>query len=440
MAETIRAITLCKDLRRVRAALGACAVALLAATAPLAAAQTEYEVGGTADVGYTRTTSTTQHSSQTFAEARPMLAIQSGSPRLMWRARYEFAGGLTIAGDGGTSYSNDLQLSLASQLGKGTTIVVSGGATQGSTAFQLSQRPPASGEPTLRAPDNPALVTARLGEALALEPSQQVRLLQTLNVLATAPQGALDQYGMTATASFEASRVFPRDEVGGGFRTSYAVLTPLTTGDVRYGNLTNALVGHWNHDFDRRWNGAVTAGIEQNLTFTGSYPLAILPTGSVIARYLGLRGSGALELNFGATTDTLTGTVSQTGSVVVRGLWNLDPLRVRTLGLSAGLLRSEPIGESTTRVAAGTGNAAHADVGLIWSLTDLVLGTVRYTAAYQFDQPGGLEPSLIHVLLVGITVRYSNMRYATGAPSFGGRVDRTDAVGVSGGGDQKGHE
>lgn len=412
--------------RRHRAALAVRTIALLAISAARpAAAETAIQLDGTANLGYSEVTGNPS-SSQLYTEIRPGLALQFGSPRLVWRTGYVFSGSFTIDGSGPSSYSNAVDLSLAAQLTSRSTLTLSASATQGGTAFQLSQRALETSQPGFRAAGNPDLVSATLTEALAWEAAPAFRVRQGLAATASAPQDALGLYSVSAIGTLGLDRLFQDDAIGIQLRPSVSVLC--APDGQHYLNTTNALLGSWNHDFDPSWNGQATAGVEQVLTFAGSYPLAVVPTGSLTGRYLAASGAGTLSYTHGVTTNLQTGTVSMSDAVVARGVFSFDPVEPRMLGVSAGFAHARPLGQAASQVAAGTGNAVQGDVRLLWGLGSWVLATATYSAAYQFGQGGGLAPSLAQVILVGITVRYASDRQTPPVPTLGGRVDGSDAV------------
>jgi hypothetical protein len=356
-----------------------------------------------------------------------------------WRAGYVFSGHLTLNGDRVLSTSNAADLTMAAELSSRSALILSGGISQGGTAFQLSSKPAEAGQPGFRERTNPALVIATLSEVYALEATPQLRLGQTLAGSLIAPDDALGDYSASVTGSLalshEARNDFggrARDAFGAELSSSAAVLRPTTTPIEPYWSIRNSLVARWNHDFSPNWNGQATGGVQQVLTFTGSYPLAILPTGAATLQYTGRRAGAGLTASYGAAADLQTGTVSLTQGVVLHGLVTFDTAYPLNLGASAGIVHAQPLGQAASRVAAGTGNAAQADVGLLWGLSDAVLATARYSIAYQFAQPNGLPPMLTHVALVGLTVRYSNARRVPPAPTLGERVDGSDRGGFGG--------
>lgn len=368
-------------------------------------------------------------SRQASVEIRPAVTFQSGSPRLVWRIGYLFAGSLGVLESNVATYSNQLSASVAAQLSPRSFLSVSGGLVQGSTAFQLTQAPADAGAPSIRAPGSPAQVTATLGQSYGWEASPDLRLTQGLSGTVVAPQYALDRSNSQLVGSLVLDHVRPSDAFGGEFAPSVSWLRPVTAGGAQYLSVTNSLLGRWSHDVDPRWSGQLRVGVAQVVTLAGSYPLAIVPTGGATARYQADGAGGSVTVTYGPTTDLQTGTVTQAGQALVRGFYDFDRFQPRQLAASAGFLRSRPIGQVGLAVAAGTGDALQGDVGLVWGLMDDVLLTARYSLAYQFNQPTGLAPSLTHVLLVGVTARYSSARYFPPMPTLGPRVDGGDTVG-----------
>jgi hypothetical protein len=421
--------------RRHRPALAAGTLVLAALLAPRAAgAEILVRVDGSADVAYGETSATLQSTSRLSSDVRPTLTLQFGSPRLAWRVGYAFVGSLTLRGTDPHTYSNRVGLALTAELGPRSDLTVAGEISQGGTLFQLSQRPADAGEPAFRAPGDPARVEARLGEMFTWHGSEELRLREGLTGAVSAPQDAPERFEAAVTGSLRLERLFSRDAVGAEYRPRVAVLRPLTADATSFVTIANAFLGTWNHDFSPDWNAEAAAGLEQVVTFAGSYPLAIVPAGTLTARYLGRRFTGSVTVTSGAATDVQTGTVSMSEALVVRGTLPLDGFLPRALSASAGVLHASPLGEATSRVPAGIGDALQADVGLVWSLSESLIATARYTVAYQFDQPGGLQPSLAHLALVGLTARWSNAPALPELPSAGRRVDGADATGSQPGG------
>jgi hypothetical protein len=411
---------------------------------PAAAQRTIIEATGTFNVGYQQTTHGTIQADPNaqaadvpdsslggfFTEIRPGLALQTGSPRLTWRAGYIFSGNLSLTGEALDAYSNSGNLSLAAELTKYTTLTLAASVAQGGTSFLLAQRPADAGTPELRAPDNPNLISASAVESLAVELGKHLTLQHSLIGNASAPQDDLGERNTAATATLALDRVYETNTLGVEARAGVSWLRPLRTDERPYMTLTNSVVGRWNHDVSPSWNGLLTAGGEQVYTDTGSKPLAILPTGSASLRYTTYNAIGSLDFTHGTATNLQVGSVSVTDKVTVRGIFTLDPREVRALTFSAGILHNEPLGEVAAIVAAGTGNAVQGDAGFSTAISRYMLANVRYSIAYQFDQGGNLAPTLAHIFLIGVTAQYRNTERPTRpVPVRGRRVDGSDAEG-----------
>lgn len=426
--------------RRGRAA----AIALAALSHPAAAQRIDVEADGTVNVGYSQTKRAVFVSDPnalpsdipsdtvggSFVEIRPGIMLQRGSSRLTWRAGYVFSGIMTLIGDRGASFSNQVDGSLAAQLTKFTTLTTSAMVAQGGTSFLLTQRPAEAGQPELRAPSNPNLISATLAESLAWEVSKHVRLQQILVAGTSAPQDDFGARSSNAAASLALERVFTRDTLGLELHGAVAWLRPLRMQLEPYRSYTNSVRGRWNHDFTPGWNGQVSAGLEQVYTDTGSRPLAFLPAGTASLRYSRGDVGAALDISQGTATNLQVGSISLTDQVSVSGSVALDSRKARALAFSAGILHNEPLGEVETLVAAGTGNAVQADAGFTTEIARNVLGSARYSLAYQFGQAGGLPPSLTHVFFIGVTgVLRTTERPLRPVPRLGRRVDGSDGDG-----------
>lgn len=422
----------------------AIALAIGAMRQPAAAQRTVWQLDGAVNAGYTQITRGTiqqdpnaeaadvQDSSLGgfFTEVRPGISVQTGSPRLAWQLGYQFSGNLSLTGEQLGSYTNQGNASLVAMLTKFTTLTLSAGLAQGGTSFLLIARPADTGSPELRAPDNPALISASAVESLQWDAAKYVTVQQTLSGNASAPQNALDERNASVTAALSIDRVYTRDTLGVEGRASVSWLRPLQVGLAPYMSLTNALTAHWNRDFSQNWNAFAAAGVEQVYTDTGSKPLALLPTGSASVRYTLYNTAVALDFVHGTATNLQVGSVSLTDRVTLRGIFTLDPREFRVMSFSAGILHNEPLGEVDAQVAAGTGNAAQVDAGFTTAITRNILFTARYSLAYQFDQGGNLAPTLAHIALLGVTGTYRNTEKPTRPmPSRGRRVDGTDAEG-----------
>jgi hypothetical protein len=402
-----------------------------------AAAQTVIQLDGALSLGYTTTSNQTVARDPTepppdvnqrlYTDIRPSAAVQVDTARASYGAGYTFAGSVNLDGSGSSTYSNEVHGSVAALLSSRSTLTFLLGATQGGTAFQLSQRPADASSPEIRAPGDPNRVAATFAETLSFAASGFLRVGQGITAGLNAPQDDLGQLNANATAYLAVDRVFARDALGADVQSSVARLQPASTQGDPYLNITNSLLARWSHDLSLRWGARFTGGVQQVVTLTGSYPLAILPTASATATYVSGSAAGSLAASYGATTNLQTGTVSTTQQVGAHALLSFDPLHPRLLGVSAGFLHNEPLGAAAITVAAGTGNAVQADVGLVWGLSPTVLATARYSLAYQFGQDAGVEPSLAQVFLVGITARYTTGRYHPPLPLLGQRVEGNDA-------------
>jgi len=397
---------------------------------------------GAVNVGYTQTTQaaaaidpTAQASDQPvtstgsfLTELRPSILLQFGSPRLTWRAGYTFSAALSPGAGQSVAYSNQANLAAAAELSKFSLMTVSGSAAQGGTSFLLSQQPAETGQPAIRAPGNPALVSASATEALSWQASERWMVQQTIIGSLSAPENDLHDRNSQLAGTLALDHQWGRDNVGLEARASVAWLRPLQAELKPYKSTTNDLLGRWNHDFTPRWNAFARAGIEQLYMGTGNRPLALLPTGSAIVRYSAGRVVGGLDFTHGSATNLQVGSVSLADQVTGRGIFTIDPEKARVLSFSAGFLHNEPIGEA--RIAAGTGNAVQGDAGFTTMLTKNSVATVRYSLAYQFGQDGGVGSSLIHVFLVGVIARYSNTsKVIRPVPTRGDRVDGSDGQG-----------
>jgi len=397
---------------------------------------------GAVNVGYTQTTQSeavvdptaqasdrpVSSSGSFLTELRPGILLQFGSPRLTWRAGYTFSAALSPGADQTISYSNQANLAAAAELTKFSLMTVSGSASQGGTSFLLSQQPADAGKPAIRAPGNPDLISASGVEAWSWQVSQRLVVQQTLNGSLSAPENDLHDRNSELTGTVALEYQWGRDNVGLEGRGSLAWLRPVQAEFPPYKTTTNDLLARWNHDFTPQWNAFARAGIEQLYMGTGNRPLALLPTGNAIVRYTAGRVVGAIDFTHGSATNLQVGSVSLTDQATGRGIFTIDQEKARVLSFSAGFLHNEPLGEA--RISAGTGNAVQADAGFTTMLTKHSVATVRYSLAYQFDQDGGVGPTLIHIFLVGVIARYSNTtKDIRPVPTRGDRVDGTDGQG-----------
>lgn len=365
-----------------------------------------------------------------FLELRPAIGFSRGSERIHWQARYQFAGILQLDTTAGVTYTNQAALALLAQLTKATVLSLEGSFAQGGTQFLLGQRNAAAGTPEFRAPGNPNLVMATVGESLQFELSRELQLQQGLRALASSPQDSLNDYSATLMATLALQRVFKRDQIGVELRVAVSELKPLQLDKPAYFVQNNALLARWNRDLSRSLSGYVAAGVEQVYIDDGPRPVAVLPTGDASLLYSSGTKSGSIEASQAANMNLQLGTATTTTRVGVRGTMVFDPIKLRTLSFSVGALHNEPIAASAPILAAGTGNAIQADAAFSTQLTKMVAATARYSATYQFDQAAGIPASLVHIAMVGVTAQYSNTQQlrARQKPSLGRRVDGSDAI------------
>lgn len=428
---------------RRRAAL--IALALAAVEHAAAAQQVDVEANASANLGYNQQSQSTftadpngqpqdmagTTTSRLFFEIRPGIALETGSPRLTWRASYLFSGTLALVGDQNASYSNAANVSLAAQATKFTTVTLAASAAQGGTSFQLSARPADAGQPELRAPGNPDQLSASLAETMSTELARQLTLQQTLVGSFNAPQDAIGQRNSAVAGSLGLDRNFERSTLGLELRGSVSWLRPLRLVENPYKTYTSGIQAHWNRDFSAGWNGMISFGVEQVFTDTGSKPLAFLPAGSLSVRYsLSEDIGGGLDFSHGTATNLQVGSISVTDRLGVHGNIAIDTRELRALAFSAGFLHNEPLGQVAAVVAAGTGNAAQLDAGFTTRVAKNVLGVARYSFAYQFDQGGNLPSTIAHIFYLGVSGSIRNTdRPLRPMPMRGHRVDGTDSFG-----------
>lgn len=419
-------------------------IAIAALAGPAAAQGVVIQADGSVNLGYTQTTQSTapdpaadpatatdKSVNNFFTEVRPGISFQTGSPRLTWRAAYVFSGSYSLVGGQGLGYSNQANLALAAEASQAITMNVTGSVSQGGTTFLQSQQPAETGQPVIRAPGNPNLVTAALEESLAWQLGRQFSLRQSLGGSLSAQQDDFSQRNSTVSGSLALERLYSRDTFGAELRSSVSRLTPLQMDQSRYTSLTNSLLGRWNHDFTWKWNALVTAGVQQVYTDTGSHSVQFLPAGSASVLYTVGNVVGGLDFSHGTTTNLQVGTVSLSDRAGVRAAIMLDVEKARALGLSAGFLRNTDLGETSTLATSGTGNAVQADVGFSTALnkTKSILANARYSLAYQYGQDG-VSPSLAHLFSIGVTASYANTsKVVRPVPTRGQRVDGSDGQG-----------
>lgn len=430
-------------LSRPRGCTAAIAVALAALSNRAAAQRWDVEADGAVNLGYNQQTQTVfvpdpgapspsdtpSSTTQTlFMEIRPGVLIQTGTPRLTWRAGYIFAGTLSIVGDQLSAASNQVTTSMTAEVSQFSFLTLSAVFAQGGTAFQLTSRSADSGTAELRAPGSPDTIAGTAAESMITELARKLTMQQTLVASITAPQGDLSARNSAIAAGLAIDRLLDRDSIGVDVHGSVSWLIPLQLGMDEYKSYTSSVGGHWNHDFSPSWNGMASAGVEQVFTDTGSKPLAFLPTGALSLRFTPQPDvGGALDFTHGTATNLQVGSVSLTDRVGIHGAIGIDSRKSRGVAFSASFLHNEPLGQVSALVAAGTGNAIQADAGFTTELARNVLGNVRYSFAYQFGQGGGLPDSLAHIFFIGVTgVLRNTERPLAPLPLRGQRVDGGD--------------
>ncbi|HEY0482126.1 MAG TPA: hypothetical protein VGD37_31620 [Kofleriaceae bacterium] len=430
-----------------RGASVAIAIVLAALARPAAAQQVDVEATATVDVGFAQTSRSAfvpdpngmavdmpgDTQSRLFMEIRPGIMLQTGSPRLMWRAGYLFAGTLAIAGDQLSAYSNAANGQLAAQLTPLTNLTLTTDLAQGGTSFLLTTQPADAAQPQFRAPGNGNQITAALAESLVSQLGKHLSLQQTAGAGFSAPQDAIGERNVTVSAGVGLDRNFERDGIGAELRSSVAWLQPLRAQLGAYQSYTSSLSAHWNHDFSLGWNGTVSAGVEQVFIDAGSRPVAFLPAGSASLRYA-LREDigGGIDFSHGTATNLQVGSVSITDRVSVHGNYALDSRIGRAVAFSAGFLHNAPLGQVASLVAAGTGNVVQVDAGFTTLLAKNIQGVARYSLSYQYDQGANLPPALANIFFVGVSGTIRNTeRPMRGVPVRGHRVDGNDSWGLA---------
>ncbi len=419
-------------------------LATLAASAgPAAAQRTIVEADASASLGYTQFSQKPivsdpnalpedvpdDTTTQLFTQLRPGLALQTGTPRVSWRAGYLFGANFSLSSDRLRSYSHEANAQMAAELSKVTTLTIAGTVAQGASSFLLAQKSADKGVPEIRRTGNPDLISASVLQSLGWAAGKHLTLRQGLTGSVSGPQDDFGERNAAWTLTLGLDRAFERDTLGAEVRASVSWLRALRTDEHLYHSVTNAIAGRWNHDFSVGWNGLVTAGVEQVYTDTGSEPLAFTPAGSATVRYAAYNAIGAVSFSHGTATNLQVGSISLTDQVTVSGIFTLDPRVSRALSFSAGFLHNEPLGESDERIAAGTGNAVQADAGFTTAISRNIIASARYSLSYQFDQ-FRLNPALAHIFFLGVTGIYRNTEKPTRAlPARGQRVDGADGEG-----------
>lgn len=402
-------------------------VALGAAAARSASAQTVIEADGLVGYSWDRTTPAGENTGR--VDVRPSLTLHFGSPRVVWRLGYTFSGSYGVEGTVADSYGNELVLALAAELTERTTLSLGATATQGGTRFRLSQQEPQAGEPSIRPPGDPDMVTVDVTQSLAYEASEDLGLGQSLGVSVSAPQEELDPVNWVASGSLSFARAFGRNALGLELASRFARFRPLVaTADSYQHSVVNALQARWSRDLGEVTDMHVAAGVEQAIEIRTGAPATYHPAGSFTLSYHPGRLTSSLAASSGVLADPGTGTVSLSNEVVLHAGWQIDPVLVRELGVSAGYLETRPIRGASD----ATGKSVQGDVGVVWGLTETFVFNARYSVAYQFDQPGGIAPSTVHVVLCGLSFHWRSASHMPPMPGAGGRVDGSDRVSFPG--------
>jgi hypothetical protein len=430
---------------------GAAAIAVMCATASTAAAQAEPSITVQADAvvnaGVQQTTRVTfladpnaqpgdvpaTSTTRPYTEVRPTLVLQGGVPRLTWRAGYTLSANLGLSA-GDVAYGNQLNAGLAAELTPQLSATVTAAASQGGTTFLLTSAAAQDGQAQIRAPGNPALVTGTATEAVNWQVGRQFQVRENAVASVSAPQDQLAQRNVALLGTVALERVFTTDILGIELHAGISWLRPPQMDQPAYASVTNAALARWSRDFSVGWSGVFIGGVEQLYTATGSRPVALLPTGSASVRYSARQTVSSLELSHGSQTNLQVGSVSLADRITARGVVTLDERALRAVSFSVGYLRNTAIGEVAPALAAASGNAIQVDAGFA-TLLGLVARvpvalSARYSAAYQFGQPGGQDGTLAHVLLVGVAGSWSNAnRPPCALPRRGERVDGSDGEG-----------
>lgn len=370
-----------------------------------------------------------------MGDVRPAITLQLGTPRLVWRGSYLFAGSLRLARDGVAAYSNHASLGLATQPTDRTLFTLVVGATQGGTAFRMSQPAAEAGQPGFRAEGDPSLVTGTLSQGLDHEISPVFRMGQSLTGAWAGLQSRPEDGNGTISAQLRADRAFARETVGVAFGLSYAALRPLEAprSDPRVRTLAQSFLATWSRDLDERWSGRVGAGLE--LLRTEGVGSSARTTGGLVLHYAGAAAGGSVSYQHAATPSLERGTIAESDTVLVQGTLALDPSRERLVSASAGYVRAgAPEGPV---VAPGPSEAFNGDFAITFNIGSSSLVTARYSMARQV---GGPDPATIHLVFLGFTVRAGNVERMPPVPTRGSRVDRSDAVGFAPEGSRSGNE
>jgi hypothetical protein len=413
-----------------RAAARAALVALTLCAAAPARAQLALQADAAVNLGYDREGWTDDPRSRGYVELRPGLAAQFGSPRLSWRASYVLAATGTLYGDAAGTYGHAADLSLVGELGRRSMVTLGAGLTYGGAEFRLLRSPPGSTAPALREGGDTRRVAATASQSWSWEATPRLGVGQTLTARVDAPASATEDRNLDVSATLRLDGAYERDALGTLASGRYVVLQPGGADGPRVEVVTSSLQAVWNRDLDQAWSAQVTGGVEQLLVLETS-TTEMHPAGTAVLRYQRGRAGGSLSYTRAATASLETGTMSNGDEVVLGAQLDLASFRQRQVRASVGYLRSSPF-DATPEAAAGDAEVVRVDTGLIWELLPELMGSARYSLAYQYGSRLGTGSGLVQVLMVGITWRWTNDRSAGAMPRRGERVDGADAVGFPG--------
>ena len=399
-----------RHLLRAAVTLGA-ALALVGATASAARAQAGpplvIQADAVVNTGVQQTTQVTfladpraepgdvppTSSTRPYTELRPTLTLSGGIPRLTWRTSGTLSANVGLA-DGDLAYGGSLTGGLVAELTPQLNLAVTAGASEGGTAFLFTAGGSQDGQAQIRAPGNPALVTANLTEAINWQLGRQFQLRENVIGTLSAPADDLAQRNVAVLGTLALERVFTVDIIGLELRAGISWLRPPQMDQAPYASVTNAALLRWSRDFSVGWSGLFTGGVEQLYTDTGSRPVALLPTGTAAIRYTARSTAGSLELSHGSQTNLQVGSVSLADRVTARGTITLDERALRAVSFSLGYLHNTAIGDVAPVLAAASGDAIQADASFATLLARVdrvpIALSARYSAAYQLHQGGGV--------------------------------------------------
>jgi hypothetical protein len=370
-----------------------------------------------------------------YTDLRPSLILQTATPRTLLRLGYSFVGVLHFQDASNDSYSNHLDVTLARQLSRRTTVTLLAGATQGGIILQLTQRDPAAAQPGFLPAGNPDLLTVHSVATVIWEATPHLRvtpsLIASMMMPITSPHEPLN-YTVEGGAALD--RLWQQDSLGGELRIGYVEMggsadaTGMAT-PTRHA-LQNRLLLRWRHDLGYNFISLIAAGLNQVVFLPDGGGAAPQPAALASLSYVDGLGNVGVYFEQGTHADLLTGAILSLTHVSLRGglpLGRRLPMILRgSVGYQYGDVISSPIAGDT-----GSGHAVLADVGLAITLRDELLLTARYNLAYQVGHGSGVTaiPSVLHnTAMVGLTVRYPGAPFHVAEPNLNPmRVDGSDA-------------